>query len=67
MAKTKASTGDEPVDKITVQGPASGRWRCGFKFGPEPQVVLVTKEQFDDIASDPYLKLVPPQSSDDIK
>jgi hypothetical protein len=60
MAKNKETGGEPLTDKITVQGPERGRWRCGFKFGVEPLEVEVTQEQFEVITSDPHLKLVLP-------
>lgn len=64
QAAPQASTNDptastaQVTQKLSIQGPEHGRWRLGRKFGPVPQELALTKEEFDVIQGDPFLKIV---------
>ena len=47
--------------KLHVAGPAKGRWRCGWHFGPEATVLEIadlTEDEIGMLMADPELTVV---------
>lgn len=53
----EADAGEDGKVTVTVIGPASGRRRAGFSFGPNPSVVNVTAEQLKILRGDALLSV----------
>jgi hypothetical protein len=52
---TAADAGDDIA--VVVIGPANGRHRAGFHFGPKPTALLVTSDQLQMLKNDPLLSV----------
>jgi hypothetical protein len=60
-AQRAAATDAATAERLTVIGPAKGRWRAGRRFGQEPvtiPVTALTEAEIAAITSDPELTVI---------